>query len=1191
MNKTTQRHLNDIAERLWNNKASLFVGAGFSKNAHLQSGAKLPPNWDELGDLFFEKSRNRKPNKNDRAYANVLRLAEDVENMCGRQALTELIRNAINDDLLSPSDTHMQLMALPWQDVYTTNYDTLLERSVARLKEQNKCFYTTVRNSQEIGMGSSPFLIKVHGDINEPSSIVITEEDYRTYPVGHQAMVNHIQNAIMTKTLVLIGFSGNDPNFNQWLGWVRDALCNKQRKLYLLSIDNVSEATRKSFEKKNVVVVDIRNCCEKSATPSENVAAVIKYLEEYPYKRERERTDYHSKTLKWGRTSYRDETIDKTFNLWKQEHDSYPGWLVMPRDKREYWANTEGFYLSIDNLSQLKDGKDILFLDLFNWRIEKSLYPIENHWEKIYLSVLAKYKPFSKRCKVAIRTAWLNLKLGLLRLYRQECWRAKWDCLRDELHSLKGKMDEEQRCRFYYEQSLEAVYRNDFKQLEDVLLQWNESQSDFYWDIRRGALWAEYLSFEKGKEITRKAFNKICERFDKTDCEEERFYWASRKVHAHTVWDCMAQANFSDGREETTSARKTWMELRPYEDVWYEREFFESNLRPIEEVLELKTTTASFRLGCSSSSTTIGGNSKDYRVAYAYFLYYEETGFPIHLPYLNSVDKTSLGKALSVMTYCSPAIASCWLLRSGDPKMVPAMYNRRFLERTTYSKVDVLYGNYLDCFNRLLQTNDSKNLPSWVLVFRSILPEILSRLCMKASYEARVKTLDYLDVVFKHEDSVRYDGLDRLLSSLLSSFSQKELWALIPRLVTMAIAPDRLGDCRFEPLYYVRTYGIVLDSLSDVIDELFKRLGTSESVDKAIMYRLLFLDKCKALSEKQRDVLAEKLWSKRDDYGLPAGTFFRRFAFLYFPYPKDVDPQALLKEYFKKQSFPIIGKSSTVSFYGGDVPVLNDIKGTTNNDIVFLWDKALINDICTKIVMMWDSDKVLLLKKDSRNFGLSIKEEIQKRFDDIETIISTIMAPNLQMLDEDNKKGLARIANEFESYDMPSFRMKLALTDILEEVQDVPHEILKRLSSSNNSIIDNCIKAIIFLYNKGVDVKYGVKWMSDFFRSNSEYGRIAIISGLNFFMDKKPYVENGDIRINLLLGLDRLYEDTRIKETDDELTANKKMNLRLSVAPLVKGLMHDILGEFPKTLSIWLDYYNSKETCWDIRINFINDDN
>lgn len=1189
MNKITQRYLNDIAERLWNNQASLFVGAGFSKNARLQTGAKLPPNWDELGDLFFEKSRNRKPNKNDRAYANVLRLAEDVENICDRQTLIDIIRSAINDDLLSPSDTHMQLLALPWQDVYTTNYDTLLERSVERLKEQNKCSYTIVRNSQDIGMGASPFLMKVHGDINEPSSIVITEEDYRIYPAGHQAMINHIHNAIMTKTLVLIGFSGNDPNFIQWLGWVRDALCNKQRKLYLLTIDAISEATRRSFEKKNVIVVDIRSCGVKDAHPSENVAAAIKYLGEYTYKRERERTDYHNKTLEWGRDSYRDETIDKTFDLWKQERDTYPGWLVMPRDKREYWANTEGFYLSRDKLTQLKEGKDILFLDLFNWRIEKSLYPIENSWEEIYVSVLAKYKPFGRRCKREIRTAWLNLKLGLLRLYRQEDWQTKWDSLRDELLPLKGKMNDEQRCRFDYELSLEAIFRNDFKWLEEVLLQWNSSQTDLYWDIRRGALWAEYLSFEKGKEITRKAFNKICEKFDKTDREEERFYWASRKVHAHTVWNCMAQANFSDGREETTSARKTWMELRPYDDVWYEREFFESNLRPIEEVLEQKTTTASFRLGYSSTSATIGGNSKDYRVAYAFFLYYEETGFPIHLPYLNSIDKTSLDKALSIMVHCSPAIATCWLLRSGDPKMVPAVYNRRFLERTSYSKVDKIYRSYLDCFNRLSRIYDSKNVPSWVLVFRSILPEILLRLCMKASYEARVKTLDYIDAVFKHEDSIRYDGLDRLLSSLISSFSRKEHVTLIPRLAKMSIAPDRLGDCRFEPFFYIHTYGEISESLSDIIDELLKRLGTNDNIDKAIIYRLLFLDKCKALSKKQQTALAEKLWSNIDGYGFPAGTVFRRFAFLNFPHPKDVDPQALLKEYFKKHSFPIVGKNSTVSFYGGDVPVLNDIKGTTNNDITFLWDKALLNDICSKIILMWNSDKGLLIKEDRRSFGLSIKDELQERFDDIETIISTIMAPNLHMLDEDNKKGLARAVDEFESYNMPSFRMKLALADILEEAQDVSKEILKRLSSSNNRIIDNCIKAIILLYNKGDDIKYGVKWMSDSFRNNAEHGKIAIISGLNFFVNKKPFLENDEIRINLILGLDRLYEDTIIKKTDDELTANNKMNLRHSVAPIVKELMNDLSGELPKSLSVWCDYYNSKETCWDIRNSFIND--
>ena len=53
MNKATKEQLNIIAERLWNGETSLFVGAGLSKNAKRLDGAQMPPNWDELGDIFF----------------------------------------------------------------------------------------------------------------------------------------------------------------------------------------------------------------------------------------------------------------------------------------------------------------------------------------------------------------------------------------------------------------------------------------------------------------------------------------------------------------------------------------------------------------------------------------------------------------------------------------------------------------------------------------------------------------------------------------------------------------------------------------------------------------------------------------------------------------------------------------------------------------------------------------------------------------------------------------------------------------------------------------------------------------------------------------------------------------------------------------------------------------------------------
>lgn len=1184
MKKSTVKQLNIIADHLWSEQASLFVGAGFSKNAQLSPGVNMPPNWEELGDMFISMARKHKPRKTDRAYANVLRLAEEVESMFGREALTTMIQDAINDDNLAPSDSHKLLLSLPWQDVYTTNYDTLLERTADFLKANRKRNYYTIRNSEDMGNGSSPLLVKLHGDINDPSSIIITEEDYRSYPAKHQAMISSIQYTIMRNTLVLIGFSGNDPNFIQWLGWVKDALNDKPRRVYMLSLDAVSEATQKAFEKKGVVIVDLRGFAGKGSTRREDIEAAIKYLIDYPEKRKRARADYRAMATGWGRTSYRGLSVEAVYNLWKMERDTYPGWLLMPRDRREYWMSMDGFTLSQEDVEHFDNGKDLLYLDLFNWRIEKCVFPIDNSWEAIYLFVLDKYKPFSRRTRSEMRLAWINLKLGLLRLYRQEGWRDKWERLKDELLLLKGKMADEQRCRFEYEQALEAVYLNDFTELERVLTGWEESNSDPYWDIRKGALWAEYISLDKGRTITKRAFGRIRDKLDASSEEKERFYWASRMVNAHTVWECMAHANFSDAADETESARTTWLDLRSYEDIWYEREFFESNVRSIEEALRVETKTASFHLGYSHISTNMGGNSKDYRVAYAFFLYYEEMGFPIHLPYLSAVNKNTLGKALSVMAFCSPSIAECWMLRSGDAKVVESVYNRRFLDRTKSEIVDSLYKRYLGCLNGLLKAEEGENIPSWTLAFRSVLPEILSRLCMKASYDARIETLEAIEKIFHSRNAIRYDSLDNLIHYLVASFSKEETTKLIPGFVGMSVAPDRFDDCRLEPLHYAYKPKSLPVTLASTVDHLLDSLGKNKNEDKVLLYRLTMLYQFGALTKKQQKQLADMLWEERDAYGFPSRTVFSRFAFLSFPHPLDVDPQALLREYFRNQALPVMGRGGQISFYGGRIPIFNDIKGTTNSDISFDWDAYTLNTICSQIINLWDTDKGRLAEKDIR-WGLSVKEELRNRLDDVETIVSTVMAPHIQMLTSDNRDGLKRIAEEFETYGIPSLRIRIAL-GLMKERKVLDLEIKKRMNSSDKHTIVDCISSIKLLQQQRVGVKEYVELISEYFRCNAELARGEIIWGLSLFIEQPIIVKNISIRQNLLLGLKRLFDDTVIDNTDDEIAANTKMSLRQSAAPIVRELIKYDPINILQSLLIWKDYYESKETCWDIRNAF-----
>ena len=1186
---TAKQHLITIAGRIMDGHACLFVGAGFSKNANLLPGGHRPADWNELGDLFIEKARGHKPQAVEREYANVLRLAEEVECVYDRRALTSLIKEAINDERIEPSDLYTELLSFPWKDVFTTNYDTLLERAALKLNEQGKRVYSLITNPQQIGTTSQPFLMKLHGDINTPDSIIITEEDYRKYPSQHQAMISHIQHSIMLETLVLIGFSGNDPNFIQWLGWVKDALNSQQRKVYLLSVDEVSESVIKTFEKKNVIIVELRGFAGKEAKPQDNVSAATHYIAELITQREADARRYRKEVLAWGNDVAREDDINKQYQQWKYDREHYPGWLVLPREKREKWARVSGFTMPADKLKELKGFDDILYLDTFNWRIEKCLFPIDNRWEPIYLTVLNKYKPFERRSRKAVKDAWVNLKLGLLRLYRQEGWQKKWQDLNDELALLEERLSKTQQCRFRYEQCLMAVYQSEFERLKVLLDCWPEQREDPYWDIRRGSMWAEYLSLETGKKFTKKALDAIKAKLYFAADEKDRFCWGSRLANAQTVWNTMAQANFSMNRDVTEEARSVWNELRPYEDIWYEREFFDANIRSIEQTAQVKTNTAYFTLGRTNTSTNLSGNSLYYRVAYAFFLYYEETAFPIHLPNLSTVNKDTLKKALSVMEYCSPAIAECWLLRSGDPKVVDAVFNRRYLALHSAKVISDAYQHYLGYLKVLLSLDEETSESSWAQVYRSILPEILSRLCMKAPYKTRAVTLGYIDKIFKSKHWARYEGVGSLLSSLISTFSNDQISKLIPMMAEMAVGFNRLDEYKLEPFSYLQdpeSYSIRVDSA--IVESIFGRLGGNENSDKAMVYRLLFLMRAGALDYDQRKRLMDVLWSKTDASGFPVGTPFAKFAFLSMPHPDNVDPQALLKDYFSKTVLPKMGKDSSVSFYGGKIPLLNEIKGTNNDDVDFTWDEDLLNAVCSDIVNLWESDKNLLTEKREDSL-FSVKEELEGRLNDIEIVLVSVVAKNLSLVSKENCKRLAKMIDELENYEIPALRLRVAFAGILEQKLDIDHEIKWRLGSSDERVIENCVKTIVYLDMRGLYVTPYVELMTEYFRGDAEQGKKNMISGLNYFIEKKFFVVTDPMRENLILGLGRLFGNTNVDITDSELEVNNKLHLRLMAATIVRRMVDETGDKMEEILSQCKTYYESKETCWDIRNRYYND--
>ena len=257
---SSEKYIREIVDALQHNRAVAMVGSGFSLNAELtgRPGARFLV-WNQLATKFYEKLRGEVPSSGDH-YLNPMKLAQQVESTFGRPALNDLLMESLPDEEFSPGDIHKAFVSLPWKDIFTTNYDTLLERAIHAAVRDNRCRpYDVVYSPDDLpDCHGAPRLIKLHGSFKPIRPYVITEEDFREYPHKKAAFVNTVQQAMLESVFVMFGFSCDDPNFLQWIGWVRDNLGkNLQRKMYMLCIKQLSEEDVRTLAERNIVPVDL----------------------------------------------------------------------------------------------------------------------------------------------------------------------------------------------------------------------------------------------------------------------------------------------------------------------------------------------------------------------------------------------------------------------------------------------------------------------------------------------------------------------------------------------------------------------------------------------------------------------------------------------------------------------------------------------------------------------------------------------------------------------------------------------------------------------------------------------------------------------------------------------------------------------------------------------------------------------
>jgi predicted Zn-dependent protease len=197
LNKTKSSRENAIvylAEEIKRRRLIVFVGAGCSVNAGL-------PSW---GDLIsdIQKNIHLKTNETD-----LLRIASNIEKNLGDLPFREEVVKRLT--LLPTSlPLHQKLAQLDVNLFITTNYDQLLEDAFRNEKIQP----VVVIRYQDIPSidPSRKTIVKLHGDVNSTSAIVISSQDYLKYKFEHKPFVDWLNNKTIENTILFIGTSFTD---------------------------------------------------------------------------------------------------------------------------------------------------------------------------------------------------------------------------------------------------------------------------------------------------------------------------------------------------------------------------------------------------------------------------------------------------------------------------------------------------------------------------------------------------------------------------------------------------------------------------------------------------------------------------------------------------------------------------------------------------------------------------------------------------------------------------------------------------------------------------------------------------------------------------------------------------------------------------------------------------------------------
>lgn len=129
---------------------------------------------------------------------------------------------------------HRELAEIhPIHTIITTNWDTYFEQYCGAVP-------ITIPEDFAFWDEHSRFVLKIHGSIDNLSSVIATSEDYeKCYKQLQNGIIGAtLKNILATKTVVFIGFSFGDEDFTQIMKYLRNEMGELYPHIYMVTLDD-----------------------------------------------------------------------------------------------------------------------------------------------------------------------------------------------------------------------------------------------------------------------------------------------------------------------------------------------------------------------------------------------------------------------------------------------------------------------------------------------------------------------------------------------------------------------------------------------------------------------------------------------------------------------------------------------------------------------------------------------------------------------------------------------------------------------------------------------------------------------------------------------------------------------------------------------------------------------------------------